>query len=167
METHSDDVPPTRVNADHARREQVLAWRGLGISFLIGAIVDLVFGVAILLAAEPVAPLLRVTLPEPRVYLDLNGLLLCGLGAMYLLIWRAPERLAPIAAAATLLRFGGAALFATGVATGRAEPTFALIAGVDLSLALAHAWFLRQAAGSIWNALRPAPAVDRPAPPRL
>lgn len=167
METHSAGELSTQVNGEPARRARERAWRGLGISFLIGAIVDLVFGVAILLAAEPAAPLLRVTLPEPRVYLDLNGLLLCGLGAMYLLIWRAPQRLAPIAAAATLLRFGGAALFVTGVATGRAESTFALIAGVDLSLALAHAWFLRQAAGSIWNALRPAPAVDRPAPPRL
>lgn len=130
------------------------AWRGLGLTFLAGAMLDLVFGLAILLAAEPAAPLLRVTLPEPRVYLDLNGLFLCALGAMYLCIWRAPARLAPIAAVATLLRFAGAALFAAGVATGRAEPTFALVGAADGALALAHLWYLRRAAGSLLGAFR-------------
>ena len=118
-----------------------------------GAIVDGVFGVAILAAGELLAPLMRVTLPEPRVYFDLNGLFLIFLGLFYVCIWREPRRLAPIAAAATLLRFGGFALFGLGVALGRAEPTFAAIALLDGVLALVHLVFLRRAAGSLWAAL--------------
>ena len=137
-----------------------VAWRALGLSFLAGAIVDLAFGIAILAAAEQVAPWLRVTLPHPPIYLDLDGLLLCALGALYLLVWRQPRRLAPVAAVATLLRFGGAALFTVGVITGRAEPVFAGIAVLDLVLALVHLFLLRRAAGSLTAALAPDPEVD-------
>ncbi len=136
------------------------AWKALGLSFLAGAVVDLAFGVAILVAAEQVAPWLRLTLPHPPIYLDLDGLLLCALGAIYVLVWRQPRRLAPVAAVATLLRFGGAALFAVGVATGRADPVFAGIAVLDLALALVHLVLLRRAAGGLVAALAPDPEVD-------
>lgn len=134
-------------------KEQDQTWRLVGLSFLVGAIVDGVFGVAILSAGELFAPVMRVTLPNPRVYFDLNGLFLIFLGLFYVCIWREPRRLAPIAAAATLLRFGGFALFGLGVALGRAEPTFVAIALLDGTLALVHLVFLRRAAGSLWSAL--------------
>ncbi|GAB4224025.1 MAG: hypothetical protein Kow0062_25050 [Acidobacteriota bacterium] len=143
------------------------AWRLLGLSFLAGAIVDLAFGVTILFAAEQAAPLLRLTLPHPPVYLDLDGLFLCALGGLYLLIWRQPRRLAPAAAVATLLRFAGAALFAVGVATGRAEPVFAGFAVLDLAFAAVHLLLLRAAAGGLVAALAPWPEVDRRSGERL
>ena len=49
----------------------------------------------------------------------------------------------------------------TGVALGRAEPTFAAIALLDGVLALVHLVFLRRAAGSLWTAL----ATRRPLDP--
>ena len=129
------------------------AWRALGLSFLVGASVDLAFGATILVAPGLAAPWLHLTLPHPRIHLDLNGLFLCALGVLYLLIWRQPRRLAPAAAVATLLRFAGAALFAAGVATGRAEPVFAGFAVLDLGLALVHLVLLRAAAGGLVAAL--------------
>jgi hypothetical protein len=134
-------------------RPESRAWRRLGLSFLAGAVVDAAFGFAILAAAESLAPLMRLTLPVPRVYLDLNGLLLLALAGVYVLVWRQPRRLAPVAAAATLLRFGGAALFASGVALGRAEPTFLFLAALDGGLAVVHLALLRRAAGGLLPAL--------------
>ncbi len=128
-------------------------WRWLGRSFLAGALLDLGFGLAVLLVPGPAAGLLGVTLVDPAVYLDLNGLFLVALGGIYLLIFRQPQRLAPVAVVATWLRFAGCALFAADVATGRADPVFALIAALDGSLALIHFFLLRRAAGSLVNAL--------------
>lgn len=129
------------------------AWRWLGRSFLAGAVVDLSFGLAILFAADRLAPVMRLTLPSPAVYVDLNGLLLCGLGGIYLLVWRRPRELAGVAAVATLLRWGGCALFVAEVAAGRAEPVFLGLAALDGGLALAHLVLLRRAAGGLWRAL--------------
>ena len=128
-------------------------WRCLGWSFLAGALLDLSFGLAILLVPGPAARVLGVTLVDPAVYLDLNGLFLVALGGIYLLIFRQPRRLAPVAVVATWLRFAGCALFAVDVATGRADGIFALIAVLDGTLALVHFFSLRRAAGSLVNAL--------------
>ncbi len=141
-----------RDDADRAAAAR--RWRWVGISFLVGGVVDAVFGTAILIAAEPAAPLLRVTLPTPPIYLDLNGLFLVALGAMYLMIWREPKRLAPIAAVATLLRFGGFALFLGGAVLGRGDPSFKALALVDGVLAIVHLALLRSAAGSLVAAFR-------------
>ncbi|MDQ7088586.1 MAG: hypothetical protein Q9Q13_12345 [Acidobacteriota bacterium] len=128
-------------------------WRRLGWSFLAGALLDTGFGLAILLVPGPAARLLGVSLVAPAVYLDLNGLFLVALGGIYLLIFRQPRRLAPVAVVATWLRFAGCALFAVDVVTGRADEIFALIAVLDGALALAHFFLLRRAAGSLVNAL--------------
>ncbi len=129
------------------------AFRALGLSFLLGALVDGAFGLAILLAQESLAPVLHVTLPEPRVYLDLCGLFLVALGGIYLLVWREPRRLAPVAAVAILLRYGGLALFAVDVLLRRADLFFLGIALVDGALATLHLVLLRAAAGGLAPAL--------------
>jgi len=129
------------------------AFRALGLSFLLGALVDGGFGLAILLAQEAVAPVLHVTLPEPRVYLDLCGLFLVALGGLYLLVWRDPRRLAPVAAVAILLRYGGLALFTVDVLLRRADLFFLAIALVDGALATLHLVLLRAATGGLLPAL--------------
>ena len=134
-------------------RTEKTAWRWLGFSFLIGGILDGVFGVAILVAAEPAAAWLHLTLPIPRVYFDLNGLFLVALGAIYLLIARDPRRLAPVATVATLLRFGGFALFFSDLVMGRAEDAFAWIGLMDGIFAVVHLLLLRRAAGGLLAAL--------------
>lgn len=141
------------------------AWRWLGLSFLVGAVVDLGFGIAILAAAEALAPLMRVTLSTPRVYMDLNGLFLCALGLIYVLIWRQPRRLVSVAAAATLLRFAGCALFFASVAVGRAEPTFALIGTLDGGLAVWHWLILKRTSGGLVTALLDRGGGETPMPP--
>lgn len=141
------------IDAVHDTPAVARRWRLVGWSFLAGGVIDLAFGLTILFAAEAAAPLLRLSLPEPRVYLDLDGLFLAALGAFYLLIFREPRRLAPIAAAAALLRAAGCALMLGDALTGRAESVFYGIAVMDGLLALAHLVLLRLAAGSLLGAL--------------
>lgn len=130
-------------------------WRLLGWSFLLGALLDLPFGAAILVFQRLLAPALGVTLPQAgaRVALDLDGLFLLALGAVYLLIFREPERFAPVAAVGTLLRFGGFALFYTDVITGRADRFYLTIGTLEAFLGLLHMFLLRMAAGSVVTAL--------------
>lgn len=130
-----------------------LWWRLLGWSFLAGGLVNVSLGIAILAAQERLAPALGITLPTPRVYLDLAGLLLLGLGLIYILVFADPRRFAPVAVVATLLRFAGMALFTVGLFAGRAEPAFAHAARLDAGFAFVHAFLLHKAAGSLVNAL--------------
>ena len=128
---------------------RALWWRLLGVSFLVGALLDLFFGLGVLLAQERLAPVFGLELPVPRVYLDLNGLLLVALGLVYLLIFLQPRRLAPVAAVATLLRFGGFALFYRDVFSGRADRFFLVIGATEGILAMVHLLLLRLAAGGL------------------
>ena len=147
------------IEAVHDNPAAARRWRLVGWSFLVGGVIDLAFGLTILFAAEAAAPFLRLSLPDPRVYLDLDGLLLAALGAFYILIYREPRRLAPIAAAAALLRAAGCALMLGDALTGRAEGVFYGIAALDGLLALAHLIFLRLAAGSLLGVLTSREAV--------
>jgi len=133
--------------------ETALWWKALGWSFLAGGLVDVGFGIGILAAQDRLAPVFGITLPTPRVYLDLNGLLLIGLGLIYFLVFVNPRRFAPVAVVATLLRFAGMALFTVGLFSGRAEPFFSNIARTDAGFAFVHAFLLHKAAGSLINAL--------------
>jgi hypothetical protein len=128
----------------------------LGWSFLLGALVDLGFGLGILVSAEPLARILGLTLPAGvlRVYLDLCGLFLVALGGLYLLVFAWPRRLAPVAAWAVLLRVGGFTLFAASTFSGRADRAFWQIAELDACLAFTHLILLRLAAGGLLPALR-------------
>ncbi len=131
-------------------------WRMTGWSFLLGAALDLPFGLGILVAQRALAPRLGVTLPQGGALatLDLNGLFLLALGVVYLLIFREPERLAPVAAVGTLLRFGGFALFSTDVLCGRADRFYLAIGTLEALLGLMHLFCLRMAAGSLVSAFR-------------
>jgi hypothetical protein len=144
---------PVPASAVRDPGEDALWWRLLGWSFLAGGIVDVAFGIGILVAQERLAPVFGITLPTPRVYLDLNGLLLIGLGLIYFLVFSNPRRFAPVAVVATLLRFAGMALFTVGLFSGRAEPFFSNIAKTDAGFAFVHAFLLHKAAGSLVNAL--------------
>ncbi len=128
-------------------------WRLLGWSFLLGGLWDLSFGIGILVAQDRLAPLFGITLPLPRVYVDLNGLLLVALALIYFLVFVNPRRLAPVAVVATLLRYAGAALFTAEIFLGRAEPFFGTIAKADAAFALAHTFLLHKAGGSLVAAL--------------
>ena len=130
-------------------------WRLLGWSFLAGALWDIFFGIGVLAAPGRLAPLLGVVLPPDHlgVYPDLNGLLLVGLGLMYLQVFRDPRRFAPIAAVATLLRFGGFALLYADVLAGRGGRFFWAVGTADAILGLVHLGLLRLAAGSLTLAL--------------
>lgn len=130
-----------------------LWWRLLGWSFLLGGLWDLCFGIGILVAQDRLAPLLEITLPAPRVYIDLNGLLLVALALIYFLVFVNPRRFAPVAVVATLLRYAGAALLTAGLLLGRADPTFGMIAKADAAFALVHTFLLHKAAGSLVAAL--------------
>lgn len=122
-------------------------WRRLGATFLAGAVLDLAFGAGILLAPGALAPLLRVTVPSgpARVYLDLNGVFLLALGALYVAIWRAPRTLAAAAAIGGGLRLAGCVLFVASVAAGRADPFFLVIGGLEGLLGTAHLGLLARA----------------------
>lgn len=139
--------------ANQAGRERW--WKMLGWSFLLGALLDLPFGLGALFAPSQLASILGITPPpkETGVYLDLSGLFLIALGLIYILIWRQPERLAPVAAAATLLRFAGFALFFRCVMQGRADRFFLGIGCAEALLGFAHLTCLRLACGSLVTAL--------------
>jgi len=130
-------------------------WRLLGWSFLLGALVDFSFGVGALAFPQQLGAWFAVALPPRRVavHADLNGLLLIGLGAIYLQVFRDPRRLVSVAATATLLRFGGFALFYGDVLAGKAERFFLLVGSVDAALAMVHLLLIRLAAGSLVGAL--------------
>lgn len=130
-------------------------WTLLGWTFLAGAVFDLAFGLGALVAQDQLAALFGTTMPSRpvRVHVDLNGLLLVGLGAIYLQIFRDPRRLAPAAAAATLLRFGGFALFYGDVLAGRADRFYLGIGAAEAVLGMVHLALLRAAAGSLVGAL--------------
>lgn len=117
------------------------AERRLGLMLAIGAVYDLVFAVAILLLATPAAAILGLPLPNDRVYLQLNGIFLLILGAIYLAASRDPGRypaVAPISAAGRVLGF---LLFAWTWRGGRPS-TFLALGLADLAIAVAtlSAW---------------------------
>lgn len=134
---------------------QLVAWRWLRWTFFVGAVVDLSFGLGILLIPERLSPLLQISIPaeSSRVFFDLNGLFLVFLGWLYLMVFAWPRRLVPVAAWAALLRIGGFALFAAASYTGRAEPSFWAFAQIDAVLAFAHLIVVRLAAGGVLRAL--------------
>lgn len=112
------------------------AERRLGLMLAIGAVYDLVFAVAILVLARPAAAILGLPLPDDRVYLQLNGIFLLILGAIYLAASRDPGRysaVAPISAAGRVLGF---LLFAWAW-RGGGPSTFLALGLADLAIAVA------------------------------
>ncbi len=112
------------------------AWRAVGIALIAGAFYDLVFAVAILVLPRQASSLLGIPLPPDPFYLELNGVFLILLAALYAAAASDPERyrlVAPISAGGRILGF---ALFVRGWAAG--QPAAFLALGVaDLVFAAA------------------------------
>lgn len=140
--------------ATHLEPRSEFWWRATAFSFLVGALVDLLFGVLVLVFPESAAAWLGVTLPLPRVYLELNGLFLIGLSVLYFMVFLWPRRLAPVAAWGALLRIAGMALFVTSVLQQHADPFFWQAATIDGMLGFLHLICVRLAAGGLVTALR-------------
>lgn len=120
-------------------------WRRLGWSMAGGAAYDLAFAVAILAFREPAAGWLGLALPEDPTYLQLNGILLTLLGAIYLVAAADPRRHQAVIAVTAAGRFLGFT-FLAGVWLARDVPAFFGLALGDLFFALLHAallWFAR------------------------
>lgn len=120
---------------------QVAAERRLGSILSIGAVYDLGFGVAILAFARPSGAILGLPIPDERVYLNLNGVFLLILGAIYLAASRAPGRypaVAPISAAGRVLGF---LLFASAWRGGSPSAFLGLgLADLALGIVTFAAW---------------------------
>lgn len=113
----------------------------LGRVLAVGAIYDLLFGIAILGFTHPSASILGLSVPDDPFYLHLNGAFLLILGAVYLAASRDPGRypaVAPIAAAGRVLGF---ILFAWAWRGGRPSAFLALgLADLSLAVATYAAW---------------------------
>lgn len=79
-------------------------------ALLAGALADLVFGTAVLVAWRGFLNLLGVPLPPSPAFLKLAALLSVGVGLMILAAWRSPRSYRANIDVAVLLRFGSAAL---------------------------------------------------------
>jgi hypothetical protein len=109
-----------------------------------GAAYDFAFATAILGFRVPAARLLGLTLPEDPTYLQLNGILLLLLGAIYLVAGADPHRHQNLIAVVAAGRFlGFVFLFAVWV-SGRPPAFFGLALG-DLFFALLHVVLLLRA----------------------
>src|SRR5262245_7700927 len=107
----------------------------------LGALYDLAFGLAILVASSPAAALLRIDLPADTIYLRLNGVFLLLVAALYALPAARPERfhpIAPISAGGRLLGF----IVLVIAWRGGSPRAFLLLAAADLGLGIvtALAW---------------------------
>lgn len=94
--------------------DRLLRW-----ALLAGAVADLAFGAAELLAWRWLLNLLRVPLPPNPAFVKLAALLSIGVGLMILAAWRDPQRYRANVDVAVLLRFSSAALLAWLVCAGQ------------------------------------------------
>ena len=102
----------------------------------IGAALDAAFGLAMLLAPEPSARLLAITLPAEPVWFQLCGVLLLIVACAYVIAARSSARHA-IAVAAGLGRLAGAVVLVQ--ASGRDQGIIFLVAGaMDAIIGPAH-----------------------------
>lgn len=104
----------------------------------LGAVYDLIFGVAILGFHRTAGALLGITPPSDPVYLRLNGVFLLLLAAIYALPAVAPQRYQGVVAVAAVGRLLGA-LYLGAVAWHGAPRAFAFLACGDLLFAGLHA----------------------------
>jgi hypothetical protein len=110
----------------------------------LGAAYDGAFALAILALADASSALLRIPLPEDRVYFRLIGVLLVVLAALYVLPAREPRRYQGVVLVAAGGRFLGF-LYLVWVWSRGAPAAFLALACGDLTLAIVHAALLRSA----------------------
>jgi hypothetical protein len=114
-----------------------------------GALYDLSFGLAMLFTHEPLARWLALPLPAEPLYVQLSGLLLLVLGALYALPAYDPSRYRGVVAVAGIGRLLGA-LFLALAWRRRGWPALLGLALGDLALGAVHLWLLRRA--TTWKA---------------
>jgi len=111
-------------------------------SLYAGALFDALFGMPLLGAPQAVADIFHIT-PPPDVYSRLIGLLLLMLAGIYYHAAQEPHRYVGVIVVAIAGRSAGACLF-VAAALGRTAPAVFLYVGlVDLTLAVAHALWVR------------------------
>jgi hypothetical protein len=113
-------------------------FRRLAGTLVAGALYDLAFAAALLLAPELVSETLGLPLPEPRFYLRLVAVLLAMVGASYLAAARDPWRLRAVVAIAIGGRFAGFVALALAAASDPALAGLWPPAVVELAFAIAH-----------------------------
>ncbi len=130
------------------------AWRAVGWSMAAGSAYDLLFALAILLAQRLTARLLGLEVPSDPVYLNLVGVLLLLLAAIYAVAARDAERYQGVVIAAAGGRLLGAVFLVSAWLAGRPAAFLGLAIG-DLALGLLHGLlFARARSGA---AVRPPP----------
>lgn len=120
-------------------------WQRVAWSMAAGAVYDSSFALMILLFTRPAARMLRLEVPEDRLYLHLNGVLLLLLAALYALPAVNPVRYQGVVAVAALGRFLGSLFFFRVAWTRGGSKTFLLLALADLAFGLAHGVLLASA----------------------
>lgn len=119
-------------------------WTWVARSMWLAAAYDAVFAVAILFFTAPSAALLRLSLPDDRVYLRFNGVFLLMLAGMYLLPATQPQRYRGVVSVAVIGRFIGF-VYLGWVGFTAAAATFVGLALADLFFSVLHAVLLLRA----------------------
>jgi hypothetical protein len=108
-------------------------------SLLLGALYDLAFAAAMVLAPQVPARLLRLPLPDERFYLWVLAVLLAMLAALYLTAAQDPRRYSAVVVVAAVGRCAGAAAFAAAALDRPELDGLWVLAAADLAFGLAHA----------------------------
>lgn len=106
--------------------------------FLLGAVYDIAFGIAIVSFPRPAFDLFHISYPESPIYVKLCGIFLLMLGWIYTLYVLRPKQYGGLIPVAILGRFSGALLFTIGVPLWGISPAFYLLASGDGTIALLH-----------------------------
>lgn len=103
----------------------------------ISLVYDVALGVALLAAADRVAALFGMPVPEPRLFVTICGLLLLCVGLGYLPATRDPDRHTTyLWIFGPLLKGGGSAIFLLDVLVSGSPTSYLLFAATDGTLAL-------------------------------
>jgi hypothetical protein len=110
---------------------------------LVSGLYDTALGLALLVAAAPLAALFGTPPPQPPVFGDTNGLFLLCIGIGYWLPFRDPERWrAYLWLMGPWLKGAGAAIFLVDHLVRQSPPAFLLFALTDGTLAAWTLWAL-------------------------
>ena len=120
-------------------RNRFFTIRLLRVALLLGAIYDVAFAVALVIAPARVVRTLGVPEPGARLYLWLLALLLAMVGALSLAAADDPRRYAAVVLIAAAGRLGGAIILAVAAASDRLDRLWPA-AAAELTFGVAIAW---------------------------
>lgn len=116
-------------------------------SMQVGAVYDIVVGLTIVTALEPLSRVLPIPFPSEPFYARMQGILLIGLGVLYALPALDLERNLRVVAGAIFVRAVGGGYLLGYTATGTIAPFFYVFALADLAFAIWHWILLRKERG--------------------